>query len=122
VSLPLTGIKAIELDVKRELYLGRDAALQFFEKKAGQAGLGAPLFAVTSGWNATKERNRGEVATLFVIEIVEQEGVEADKVARSNRVNVAGTLCVVERFSPPVEQPRMWTVYAREEKVGDIKR
>lgn len=115
-----TRLHARQLDRERVRRLGAGAELKFFEKRAGQAT--DALLTITSGWLPTKERNRGDVASLFVIEVAEQVEVTPEIAGRTDRLDVNGLLCTLETWDAPDSEPRVWTFYAREIKQGAVKR
>jgi len=101
----------------RKLFYG-DVTLQFFEKKTG-----APLLLaeITDGWLPEEERIRGQIETLFKIEVVDQRDLPVEVAAQVNRLQWGDNYCVVESYDPPQGEPRIWTFFTKEIKIGAIK-
>ncbi len=104
-------------DVKRELLYG-DVTLKFFEKRSGDP---VELVEITSGWLPSSERIRGQIETLFKVEVIDQELLTPDITSRVNRLQWGENYCKVDSQDPPQGEPRMWTFFTKEIKGGAIK-
>jgi len=102
--------------IRRLLY--GDIVLKFFEKKTGDAIL---LTQITDGWLPDEERIRGQIETLFKVEVIDQEKMTADVTSRVNRLQWGTNYCKVDSQDPPQGEPRIWTFFTKEIKTGAIK-
>lgn len=92
--------------------------LQFFEKKTGDAVLLAEL---ASGWVPDEERIRGQIETLYKVNVVDQAALTLSVTSRVNRLQWGNNYCKVDSQDPPQGEPRMWTFFTKEVKIGAIK-
>jgi len=106
------------LDRKRtRLKLGR-VKLKFFEKLTGSPVL---LAEIESGWCPSSERIRGQIETVFRIDVSDQPLLTANMASRTNRLQWGNNYCKIESQDPPQGEPRIWTFFTKEVKTGAIK-
>lgn len=110
-------IKAHSYDVARKLLLG-DVTLKFFEKKTDPPTL---LAEVRDGWLPSSERIRGQIETLFKVEVVDQSLLTSNVTSRANRLQWGNNYCKIDSQDPPQGEPRTWTFFTKEVKTGAIK-
>lgn len=106
------------LDRKRERLKLGNVKLQFFEKLNGPATL---LAEITQGWAPSEERIRGQIETLFKVEVGDQSALTTEVATRTNRIQWGNNYCKVDSQDPPQGEPRMWTFFTKEIKTGAIK-
>lgn len=102
---------------RARLKLG-NVKLKFFEKKTGDTVLLAEL---VGGWVPSEERIRGQIETLFKIEVAEQALLTTNVTSRVNRLQWGTNYCTVNSYDPPRGEPRVWTFFTKEIKTGAIK-
>ena len=113
-----TRLTSRMLDRKRiRLKLG-NIKLQFFEKLTGEMTL---LAEIEDGWCPSEERLRGQIETLFKIEVGDQSGLTTNVTSRVNRLQWGTNYCKVDSQDPPQGEPRVWTFFTKEIKTGGIK-
>ena len=113
-----TRLTSRMLDRKRaRLKLG-NIKLQFFEKLTGTPTL---LAEIEDGWCPSDERIRGQIESLFKIEVGDQLILTADIAKRANRLQWGANYCSKESYDPPQGEARVWTFFSKEVKTGAIK-
>jgi hypothetical protein len=95
--------------------------LKLFEKRSGPSST-EPLLTIEYGWLPTKERNRGAVETLYVVEVTEREELTQEIVSRTDRMEAGGIMFDDVTWEAPDREPRLWVFYGREVKTGALKR
>lgn len=116
------GLHAREI-LRQHFDLARTAlhgsvTLKLFEKKSGDLVL---LATVSDGWFPSSERIRGQIEGLFKVEVIEQSVLTSDVTSRVNRLQWGDNYCKVDSQDPPQGEPRLWTFFTKEIKVGAIK-
>jgi len=101
----------------RKLLYG-NVTLKLFEKKTSDAVL---LAEITDGWLPDEERIRGQIESLIKIEVIDQDLLTPDVTSRVNRLQWGDNYCKIDSQDPPQGEPRMWTFFTKEIKVGAIK-
>lgn len=96
------------------------SALQFLEKKAGQ-DQPSVLLEIHGGWKPSEERLRGQVETLFTLLVADRNSMTPDVMSRVNRIQWGDNYVGGITYNPPTKEPRIWTFFAKEVKVGAIK-
>lgn len=118
MSLDRARLTSRMLDRKRaRLKLGY-VKLKFFEKLSGTPTL---LAEIARGWYPSEERIRGQVETLFKIEVGDQSELTTSVTSRVNRLQWGTNYCKVESYDPPRGEPGVWTFFTKEIKTGAIK-
>jgi hypothetical protein len=104
----------------RRRALGEGVTLKLFEKKPGVAD--EPLLVITDGWYPHSERATAETATTLLVEIVEQDDMTTEVMAKTDRVEIAGVRYMLENWESPLKSPRLWQLFLRELKPGAPRR
>lgn len=82
---------------------------------------------VEGGWWPKRERKFGEVESLFTVYITDRDGFAATVMSQADRLRLtrAGVapdgIAFGFNYDPPLEEPRLWTLYAEELKAGGLR-
>lgn len=105
------------LNVMREELLDEDASLLVVLNAGTQD---ETELEIVGGWYPTKERNRADPNSLYTLEVTEREELTAEMMGQADRLKLNGVLYQFN-YDPPLEAPRVWTLYATEMKEGGLR-
>jgi hypothetical protein len=75
---------------------------------------------IDGGWWPEKQQKFGEVNSIYKVSVTARDELAAETMNQADRLNLDGVLYQFN-FDPPLEEPRVWTLYATEMKAGGIR-
>lgn len=74
---------------------------------------------VEGGWLHFKEHRFGEVGSIYRIEVTDRDELTTELMSQADRLKLNGVPYQFN-YDPPLEAPKVWTLYATELKEGGL--
>lgn len=75
---------------------------------------------IQDGWWPERQQKFGEVNSIFKIFVTARDELTAETMRQADRVKLDGVLYQFNH-DPPLDEPRLWVLYATEFKTGGMR-